>query len=263
MAETTTDLASSSATLQADNIRLQDRYAEIAQLAGGLAHEIRNPLSTMRLNLDLLAEDFAEPADQREKRIRQKLDRVRSETTRLESILENFLRFVRASKLRIEPADLNSVIDEIRDFLEPLAAQHGVVMRTHYDPSLPPVPLDAELFRQHVLYNLIRNAQLAMTPEGGELLLVTRSEGGHAIVEITDTGCGIPPENLPRIFTPFYSTRPGGTGLGLALARRVVDAHGGTISVESELGKGSRFTVSLPLVTGLIDASDESFQAHG
>jgi signal transduction histidine kinase len=255
MAETTTNLASSSATLQADNLRLQDRYAEMAQLAGGLAHEIRNPLSTMRLNLDLLAEDFAEPADQREKRIRQKLDRVRSETTRLESILENFLRFVRASKLRIQPVDLNTLIDEVRDFLEPLAAQHGVVIRTHYDPTLPPVPLDAELFRQHVLYNLMRNAQLAMPPEGGELHLVTRAEPDRAIVEITDTGCGIPPNDLDRIFTPFYSTRPGGTGLGLPLARRVVEAHGGSISVESEPGMGSRFTVALPRTNLLLDSS--------
>lgn len=241
------ELAAESDRRDLEHRRLQDRYTEIAELAGGLAHEIRNPLSTMRLNLDLLTEDFDEPKTTQERRIRQKLDRVRIESHRLESILENFLRFLRVNDLRIEPADLNAVVDDVRDFLEPLAAQQGVVIRTHYGSGVSLVPLDVELFRQHVLYNLMRNAQLAM-PEGGELILVTRVDGPWAVLEITDTGCGIEPEHLEKIFTPFFSTRRGGTGLGLPMARRVIDSLGGTIGVESEPGKGSRFTVRLPLV---------------
>lgn len=224
----------------------QDRYEEIAQLAGGLAHEVRNPLSTIRLNLDLLAEDFEEAENTRDRRVRQKLDRIRAESLRLESILENFLRFLRVKELRIEAADFNAVIDDVREFLEPLAEQQGIVIRTQYEPDLPRVDLDLELFRQNVLFNLMRNAQLAM-PEGGELMLVTRREGPWLVFEITDTGCGIPEEIQERIFAPFFSTRQGGTGLGLPMARKVAEIHGGTLSVESEVGKGSRFTVRLPV----------------
>lgn len=223
-----------------------DRYNEIAQLAGGLAHEIRNPLSTIRLNLDLLAEDFAHAETQRERRMLQKLDRIRNESSRLENILESFLRFLRVKDLRLEAADLGAVVDDVRDFLEPLAASQGVVIRTQYDPGLPRVPLDVELFRQHVLYNLMRNAQLAM-PGGGELILIARREGDQVALDVIDTGVGVNPEHIARIFEPFFSTRSGGTGLGLAMVQRVVEAHGGSISVESEPGKGSRFTVRLPI----------------
>ena len=122
-----------------DNLRLREQYAEIAQLAGGLAHEIRNPLSTMCLNLDLLAEDFQEPENPRERRILQKIDRIRRETQRLQSILEDFLRFARVQDLKFERADLNAIVDDLRDFCEPQAATQGIVIRTHYDEDLPPV----------------------------------------------------------------------------------------------------------------------------
>ncbi len=220
--------------------------AELAELAGGLAHEIRNPLSTMRLNLDLLVEDFKSPETNRDRRALKKIERVRGETRRLEALLEDFLRFIRVRDLQRRPTDLNALVDELRDFFEPLAASQGVVLRVSFDPELPPVPLDAEMFRQQALFNLIRNAQNAM-PDGGDLILTTRREGHRVVVEITDTGCGIAAEAQPRIFEAFFSTRPGGTGLGLPTARRVVEVHGGTISVESEPGKGSKFTITLPL----------------
>src|SRR3954465_6635663 len=112
------------------NRRLRAQYAEIAQLAGGLAHEIRNPLSTMQLNLDLLAEDFSRPETQRDRRALQKIERVRKESHRLQAILEDFLRFVRVQNLRPTLADLNEVVDVLRDFQEGQAAANGVVLRT-------------------------------------------------------------------------------------------------------------------------------------
>ena len=121
-----------------DNLRLREQYAEIAQLAGGLAHEIRNPLSTMCLNLDLLAEDFQEPETPRERRILQKIDRIRRETQRLQSILEDFLRFARVQDLQLEPADLNAIVDDLRDFCEPQAATQGIVIRTALRPTTSP-----------------------------------------------------------------------------------------------------------------------------
>ena len=227
------------------NRRLREQYAEIAQLAGGLAHEIRNPLSTMGLNLDLLVEDFRGAETPRERRVLQKLERVRRETDRLQNIVDDFLRFAMVQDLQTEPADLNAVVDDLRDFSEPQALAQGVVMRTQYEPALPRVPLDVGLFKQ-ALWNLIRNAQHAM-PEGGELILQTHRDGDFAVLDVTDTGVGMSPEVAARIFDAFYSTRPGGSGLGLPTTRKIVEAHGGTLSTESEPGQGSRFTVRLPL----------------
>lgn len=227
------------------NDRLRAQYAEIAQLAGGLAHEIRNPLSTMCLNLDLLAEDFQTPESPRDRRVAQKIERLRKETHRLQNILEDFLRFARAQALRKVLVDLNVVIEEMRDFCEPQAMVQGIVVRTHYDTGLPKVEIDVELFRQALL-NLILNAEHAM-PHGGELILTTRREGTEAVVEVTDTGVGMTEDVRARVFDAFYSTRPGGSGLGLPTTRKIVESHDGTIDVQSEPAKGTQFTIRLPL----------------
>jgi two-component system, NtrC family, sensor histidine kinase HydH len=225
------------------NQQLRRRYAEVAQLAGGLAHEIRNPLSTMRLNLDLLAEDFQEPETTKDRRVLQKIERLRRDTQRLQDILEDFLRFARVQELRTVPADLNVIVDDLRDFCEPQATTKGIVVRTQYAADLPRVALDVDLFKQALL-NLILNAEHAM-PDGGELMLVTRRDGDDAVLDVIDTGLGMTEEVRARVFDAFYSTRPGGSGLGLPTARKIVEAHGGTIAVQSVPGKGSQFTVRL------------------
>lgn len=224
--------------------RLRAQYAEIAQLAGGLAHEIRNPLSTLSLNLDMLAEDFAEAESPRDRRALLRVQRLRKDAQRLQDILENFLRFAKAQQLRKEPTDLNAVVEELQDFFEPQTLAQGISIRTFLDPDLPAMRLDGDLFRQALL-NLLINARQAL-PEGGEILLRTRSERGENVLEVTDTGIGMPPEVLARVFDPFYSTRAGGSGLGLPTIRKIVEAHGGNIQVASEPGKGSQFTIRLP-----------------
>jgi signal transduction histidine kinase len=226
------------------NLRLRAQYAEIAQLAGGLAHEIRNPLSTMCLNLDLLAEDFQNPETARDRRVLQKIERLRRESQRLQNILEEFLRFARIQELRLEPADLNEIVDDMRDFCEPQAATRGIVLRTHYAADLPEVRLDVDLFKQALL-NLILNAEHAM-PEGGELILQTRREDSFGVLDVIDTGVGMSEEVRARVFDAFYSTRPGGSGLGLPTTRKIVEAHAGTIHVQSVPGKGSQFTLRIP-----------------
>lgn len=226
------------------NRRLRAQYAEIAQLAGGLAHEIRNPLSTMSLNLDLLAEDFQDAETPKERRVFQKIGRLRKETQRLQDILEDFLRFARVQDLKREPTDLNMVVDDLRDFCEPQAVTKGIVIRTQYDEGLPKVRLDVDLFKQ-ALFNLILNAEHAM-PDGGELILRTRREREWVVLDVTDTGGGMSEEVRSRVFDTFYSTRPGGSGLGLPTTRKIVEAHGGSIHVQSDVGKGSQFTVRLP-----------------
>ena len=225
--------------------RLRAQYAEISQLAGGLAHEIRNPLSTLQLNLQLLEEDLQNPETSRERRALQRVERLHHEVRRLHGILENFLRFARIQDLDLKPADLNAVVEEIRDFYEPTAATRSIVIRTHLDPDLPRVRLEPDIFKQ-ALFNLVLNAEHAM-PSGGELILTTRREGGTAVLDVTDTGVGMTDEVRSKIFDAFFSTRPAGSGLGLPTTRKIVEGHGGTIEVQSEHGKGSRFTIRLPI----------------
>lgn len=248
--ETTTPAIVPFAHPQADAWRreLEARYTEMAQLAGGLAHEIRNPLSTMRLILDLLVEEFQESEEARDRRVLKKLERVRQESNRLQNILEDFLRLTRVQELEAAPVDLNALVEDLRDFFEPQAAQHGVVIRMAFAPGLPCARLDADLLKQALL-NLMLNAQQAM-PDGGELMLKTRRDDPWDVLEVIDTGGGITPESKDRIFEPFYSTKPGGNGLGLPTVRRIIEAHGGTVVVESEPGRGTRFILRLPQATG-------------
>jgi len=225
--------------------RLLAQYAEISQLAGGLAHEIRNPLSTLSLNLDLLLEDFQNPETLRDRRVLQRVERLRHEVDRLLAILENFLRFARVQDLKLEPTDLNAIIDELRDFSEPHAATKGIVIRTSFAADLPAIRIDSDLFKQALL-NLVLNAQHAM-PSGGELILTTRLEKPWIVLDVIDTGVGMPEEVRARIFDAFFSTRAEGSGLGLPTTRKIVEAHGGSIHVQSEPGKGSQFTIRLPV----------------
>jgi signal transduction histidine kinase len=224
--------------------RLLAQYAEISQLAGGLAHEIRNPLSTLSLNLDLLLEDFQNPETARDRRVFQRVERLRHEVARLLGILENFLRFARVQELKLEPTDLNALIDELRDFSEPQAATKGILIRTSFAGDLPSIWLDRDLFKQALL-NLVLNAQHAM-PSGGELILTTRLEGPWVVLDVIDTGIGMAEEVRAKIFEAFFSTRAGGSGLGLPTARKIIEAHGGSITVQTEPGKGSQFTIRLP-----------------
>ncbi|MDG3005814.1 two-component system sensor histidine kinase NtrB [Paludisphaera mucosa] len=236
--------------------RLREQNAQIAQLAGGLAHEIRNPLSTLSLNLDLLAEDFQDAETPRERRAGARIGRLKHETKRLQDILENFLRFARLQDLKPAPTDFNAVVEEMCDFYEPQASTRGVVVRTHFAPDLPGVAIDADAFKQAVL-NLMLNAEHAM-PEGGELILTTRRDGPFVVLDVIDTGCGMAEDVRSRIFDPFYSTRKGGTGLGLPTTRNIVEAHGGSIEVQSVPEKGSRFSIRLPAPTPTSRRADRS-----
>jgi two-component system sensor histidine kinase HydH len=225
--------------------RLRAQYTEISQLAGGLAHEIRNPLSTVSLNLDLLAEDFRNPETPRDRRVLQRVERLQHEVYRLRDILENFLRFARVQELGLVATDLNQIVEELCDFYEPTATSKGIVIRTFLAHDVPHIRIDAELIKQALL-NLILNSEHAM-PSGGELMLTTRRENGSVILDVIDTGVGMTDEVRARIFDAFFSTRPAGSGLGLPTTRKIVEAHGGTITVQSEPGKGSQFTVRLPV----------------
>lgn len=226
--------------------RLQRQYDEIAALAGGLAHEIRNPLSTIRLNLELLFEDLQEQQEHpASHRLTRKLRTIQGECGHLEEVLDAFLQFARAGELTLETVDISDVIRQFLEFYQPEAREAKIELRPHLANDLPRVQVDKTLIKQ-VVANLVRNAQQAM-PQGGAIDVQAYQREQSLVLEIIDTGPGISPTALPRIFDAFYSTRSGGSGLGLPTVRKIVEAHGGTIQCDSEQGKGTRFTVKLPV----------------
>jgi two-component system, NtrC family, sensor histidine kinase HydH len=231
--------------LARDNERLQSQYAEIATLAGGLAHEIRNPLSTMALNLDLLAEDLSAGESPRERRMLQKVSTLRKQCLQLEKLLNDFLQFARVGSLEKQPADLNALVQEFIDFYLPQAKDQEIEISPHLAANLPLLEIDVRLFHL-VLTNLSRNAQQAM-PRGGVLELQTYLRDGQVMLDIIDTGEGMSRETQDKMFDAFYSTKPGGCGLGLPTVRKIVEAHGGSILCDSEPGRGTRFSISLPV----------------
>lgn len=224
--------------------RLLSQYAEIAQLAGGLAHEIRNPLGTMKLNLELLVEDVQDSDAVRDRRMLTKLRKVQAECEHLNEILDAFLQFSRAGELQLVDSELNNVVREFIDFYRPTAAEHKVDISPHLESNLPLVQLDRSLMKQ-VLQNLAQNAIQAM-PSGGLLELQTYQRDGRVRLEFIDTGHGMDEKTRSKLFQVFFSTKPTGSGLGLPTVRKIVEAHNGTISCESALGKGTRFSIALP-----------------
>ncbi len=227
------------------NRRLVDQYTEIARLAGGLAHEIKNPLSTIGLNMELLAEDFSDPQSPKERRALAKIEAVQRECQRLQDLLENFLDYTRVRRLRLEPSNLNAQVNRVLDFFAPKAAEAGIDVVNYLSPDLPTVMLDREAFHS-VLLNLVINAQQAM-PDGGQLMVRSYDSGDKVALDLIDTGIGMDPKTCGQIFEAFFSTKPGGSGLGLPTARRIVEAHQGEVFVQSEPGRGTKFTILLPV----------------
>lgn len=225
--------------------RLEKQYNEIAVLAGGLAHEIRNPLSTIQMNIELLFEEIEESTDSAAHRMVRKLRTIQSQCESLEEILEAFLQFTRAGELHLEEVNLADVVRQFLEFYKPKAEESGIDIRPHLRSDLPVVQLDIRLITQ-VLINLVQNAQQAM-PEGGLLELQTSQQGNSLILEIIDTGCGMSSQALTKMFQVFFSTKPNGSGLGLPTVRKIVEAHGGTITCESEINRGTKFTLSFPI----------------
>jgi len=226
--------------------RQAERLAELGTLTGGLAHEIKNPLSTIQLNLQLLREDVPDPEhDPASARIVNRLTTVQKEASRLRDILDDFLRFAGKMELHRSPVDVNTVLEEMVDFFFPQAQLNRVQLRLKRSPEPITAPLDERLIKQALL-NLMLNALQAM-PEGGEIILTARRDADRAVIDVIDTGKGMEPEVLEKVFQAYYSTKKGGHGLGLAITKRIIEEHGGTISVMSELGKGTDFRVELPL----------------
>ncbi len=220
------------------------RLEELAKLTGGLAHEIKNPLSTIKVNLKLISED-ADDCDAKSSRWLRKIAVVRKETDRLEQILDDFLRYIGKAELDLQSVDINELVAEMVDFYAPQTRAHGITLRLGLAEKPVVCKIDADMVKQVVL-NLFINAQQAIT-DLGEIIVKTDSKGPDGVIEITDTGAGMTPEKTERIFEAYYTSRPGGSGLGLPTAKKIIEAHKGSITVNSQPGRGTSFTITLPL----------------
>jgi signal transduction histidine kinase len=225
--------------------RHAERLAELGTLTGGLAHEIKNPLSTVQLNLQLLQEDMRAD-DPAHSRLVHRLNTVKGETSRLREILDDFLRYAGRLELDRKPVELNALLEELVDFFTPQAQAQRVQLRLRKSDSPTTVSADSKLLKQALL-NLMINGVQAMSTSGGELIMSVSTQEDDGVIEVIDTGPGIPADALDKIFQAYYSTKKGGTGLGLPMTKRIVDEHGGKLEVKSEPGKGTDFTLRLPL----------------
>jgi signal transduction histidine kinase len=229
--------------------KLRAQYAEIAQLAGALAHEIKNPLSVIGMNMDLLAEELADIPLPAARRALDRVDIVQKQCSRLQVLLDDFLRFARVRRLELSPGSLNEQVNRVLDFFLPQAKESEVEVLRYLDPDLPSIMLD-ERTMEAALVNLVKNAIEAM-PDGGQLTVRTRLTRGGVALDLIDTGNGMDQNTAMHMFEAFYSTKDGGSGLGLPTARKGIEAHGGRIDVQSELGRGTQFTLEFPVPSRL------------
>jgi nitrogen fixation/metabolism regulation signal transduction histidine kinase len=216
-----------------------ERLAAVGKLAAQVAHEIRNPLSSIALNTELLEEEVGDKGE-----ARAILSAVQREVERLTAITEEYLRYARLPRPRLRRGELNDVLRELCGFMNEELSAQGVALETDLSGELPPVRADERQLRQAFL-NVMKNSQGAMG-KGGRLAISTRPVSAGVEVRISDTGEGIAPEHLEQVFEPFFSTKEEGTGLGLAVTRQIVEEHGGSVRIESERGKGTTLTVTLP-----------------
>ncbi|MBI5666275.1 MAG: HAMP domain-containing protein [Nitrospirae bacterium] len=247
--ERTTELQSANEQLQKTQKALirTEKIAAVGQIAAGVTHEIKNPLNSLSINAQMLIRDLAgkfgpdSPAHE-------SAMLIKSEINRINNILEQFVKFAKFPEPRLVDNDINQVAKEVADLISESAKDSGVTVALSLQENMPVIKFDNWQMRE-VLINLTQNAIRAMK-DGGELALQTALVDGNVIIRVKDTGEGISETNLGRIFSPFFSTREGGLGLGLSIVQRIVESHGGKINCASKLGEGTVFEVYLPMERG-------------
>ena len=233
--------------LMEERVRRMERFLSLGTLASGLHHEIKNPLTALSIHVQLLEKRLREPVPRTP--VDELLGVVKSEVLRLNGVLESFRDFASLQRLSMRRTDAVLVLEEVARLIRPQADQQHVEIALEAPAEgLPRVPLDVEKFKQAVL-NLLINALEAM-PERGTLKLVAKTRDGELLVEVSDTGHGIPPEIQQSLFKPYFSTKPRGTGMGLALTEKLVSQHGGRIDFRTS-PKGTTFRIAIPLESAI------------
>ena len=222
-----------------------ERLNALTLLAAGVAHEIGNPLNSLTIHLQLMERKLRRVPEDLRDDLQNSLRVAREEITRLDYIVTQFLRAIRPAALDIAIEDLNSLVQESLDFLAPELKDRDILVETELREGLPPLPLDRHQIKQ-AFYNIIKNAAQAMK-SGGILHIRTDRDEGHVSITFQDTGGGIPAENMSKVFDPYFTTKEGGSGLGLLIVRRIVREHGGEIDIVNNQGRGLELTIRLPV----------------
>lgn len=223
---------------------IRRQYHELAELAGSLAHEIKNPLSVIHMNSDLLSEELHESEWAGKRRAINKVEMIKQQCHRMENLLRDFLRFARMQDMELSVGSLNEQITAVLNLFQAQANKQGVRLERFLDVDLPNIRLNGSAL-QAALINLVKNSLEAM-PDGGELLIRTYATPNGVAIDMIDTGCGMDETTAMRMFEPFYSTKPEGSGLGLPTTRKIIEAHGGRIRVQSEVERGTKFVLEFP-----------------
>lgn len=223
-----------------------EKGAVVGRLAAAIAHEIRNPLNYINLTLDHLRSSFG-PADETKRETFVRLtNQLKAEVARINRHITDFLKYSRPSKLDLQPVDLRAEAEDSLRIVAARAEESGIETRIEQEGVLPQLMADREALRS-VFTNLVINAVEAINGEGGSVRIKLSKEEPKAVrVEVIDSGCGIGPQDISKVFEPYFSTKETGTGLGLAIVKKAVDDHGGTINVSSKEGVGTTFTIILP-----------------
>jgi two-component system, chemotaxis family, CheB/CheR fusion protein len=221
-------------------------FALLGRLAAGVSHDLRNPLGAIFLHVEILEEELREPSAASATEIASALAEVKTQLVRVDELIQDYLSLVRVAAIQQAPGDLSRLVTELVQEMAPALAAHDITLQLEALAQLGQVALHNHTL-QRALLNLVQNAIEAM-PHGGTLTLRGRQQGTTVALDVGDTGVGIPPEQTTQIFEPLYTTKPGGTGLGLYIVQEVVAAHGGHVAVQSVVGQESTFTITLPLL---------------
>jgi signal transduction histidine kinase len=221
-----------------------ERFSALTMLAAGVAHEIGNPLNSLNIHLQLMERTLRKAPPKLRTPLEESVAIARGEVARLDNIITQFLRAIRPQALQLEPTDINRLLGEVLDFLHVEIQDRDILVEKQLAHGVPLLRVDRDQIKQ-AFYNICRNAFQAMK-SGGILHVTTSVDSEHLSVVFADTGGGIAPENITRIFEPYFTTKTGGNGLGLLIVRRIVRAHGGEIVLESAPGRGLTITIILP-----------------
>jgi len=230
----------------AQQIIESERLNALTLLAAGVAHEIGNPLNSLHIHLQLMERQAHKLDRAGREELQESIDIARSEVNRLDSIVTQFLRAIRPSKPELHPENVNTIVEETLRLFTPEIQDRDIVVEQELRSDLPLLQIDRDQIKQ-AFYNVIKNSIQAMKRRG-TLRIRTDRDDTHALISFIDTGSGMSAENLGRVFEPYFTTKPSGTGLGLLIVRRIVREHGGELSIESSEGKGLTLTIRLPYV---------------